>query len=101
MLVLVGGTSSGEASTAPSRLVVRPGQAQGPRPSPHPPLVPTLGAGRVLFLPHSVGKIHKETGTLPFPDLIVNIHQDGDRHRTDLDWQKSLSALQFIPRFIC
>ena len=56
MLVLVGGTSSGKASTAPARLVVQPGQAQGPRPSPHPPLVPT---GEAAFppVPNSVVKI--------------------------------------------
>jgi len=41
VLVLVGGTSSGEASTAPNRIVMQRGQAPGPRSSPHPPPVPT------------------------------------------------------------
>src|SRR5581483_4080043 len=35
------GTSSGEALRNPTGICLSRGQAQGPHPSPHPPLVPT------------------------------------------------------------
>ena len=51
-----GSTSPGGFCSEPTRIVVRPGQAQGPRIHPTPPLVPT-GRGRTSF-PVLIVKLH-------------------------------------------
>ncbi len=58
MLVLVKGRLSDGTSSNPRRIVLQRGQAQGPLPSPRPPLVPTgRGTDGIRQLPYSVSKI--------------------------------------------
>src|SRR5216683_6828338 len=62
------------APRSPQWIALPPGQAQGPHPAPHPPLVPTL------------------------PHAVVNIHQDRGRHITGFGRQHSLSCTPPIYR---
>jgi len=79
VLVLVRMRSVCFTEPKPKQIVLPRGQAPGPHPSPHPPLVPT-GRGRMVsIIPDSVGKIHQDGGDVSYHYLIrlAKIHQEG------------------------
>jgi hypothetical protein len=78
--------------STPRRIALSPGQAQGPHPTLHPPLVPTArGRPSTPPLPYSVVKNHQD-GLCLLPHSVSKNHQGKSEVRLDLRLEMSLGA---------